>query len=138
MAKAEVVCPHCKRLQSVPTRRLHEPWRCLVCDGTIDDPFMHKKKSAVPELAIPLHGKIISASGITNLSEIVAASEAYGGGFENESWAPGKMQVGDYSAEYEAHKQGERRQSLLWIALLVLFILAGLASIVFFVVLPML
>ncbi|MCF6227205.1 MAG: hypothetical protein L3J82_00845 [Planctomycetes bacterium] len=54
----------------------------MKCRGTIDDPFLHKKKSAPPKLAIPLHGKIISASGITNLSEIVAASEEYSDGFD--------------------------------------------------------
>lgn len=108
----------------------------MVCRGTIDDPFLHKKKGA-PQLAIPLHGKIISASGITNLSEIVAASEAYGGDFEKDSWAPGSMQVGDYSAEYEEHKLADKRQSVLWIILVAVLILAGLGSILFWVVLPM-
>ncbi|MCC7508258.1 MAG: hypothetical protein IT464_02650 [Planctomycetes bacterium] len=137
MAKIDVICPFCQRLQAVPENRLEQPWLCLVCRGTIDDPFLHKKKGPPPQLAIPLHGKIISASGITNLSEIVAASEAYGGDFEKESWAPGRMQVGDYSAEYEEHKQADKRQSVLWIVLVAVLILAGLGSILFWVVLPM-
>ncbi len=82
MQNIEVICPFCRSLQRVPQKRLQQPWVCMKCRGTIDDPFLHKKKSAPPKLAIPLHGKIISASGITNLSEIVAASEEYSDGFD--------------------------------------------------------
>ncbi len=82
MQNIEVICPFCRSLQKVPQKRLQQPWVCMKCRGTIDDPFLHKKKSAPPKLAIPLHGKIISASGITNLSEIIATSEEYSDGFD--------------------------------------------------------
>ncbi|MHC4840316.1 MAG: hypothetical protein ACYTDT_05045, partial [Planctomycetota bacterium] len=79
----------------MPQKRLQQPWVCLQCRGTIDDPFLHKKKTAPPKLAIPLHGKIISASGITNLSEIVAASEEYSDGFDPSTIIlPGQFELG--------------------------------------------
>lgn len=95
MQAIEVTCPFCKALQKVPQKRLQQPWVCMKCRGTIDDPFLHKKKSAPPKLAIPLHGKIISASGITNLSEIIAVSEEYSNGFDPSSIIlPGQFELG--------------------------------------------
>jgi hypothetical protein len=136
MAKVDVVCPHCKRLQAVPTRRLQAPWVCLVCRGTIDDPYMNKRKSDVPKLAIPLHGKIISASGITNLSEIVADSEQYSSGFSDVPWDPSNLQMVDYSGEWDAQQKAARRQTLLVLALVIALVFGGGVALWWFVVRP--
>lgn len=136
MARVEVTCPHCKGLQHVPDKRLHEPWVCMVCRGTIDDPFLNKKRSPPPKLAIPLHGKIISASGITNLSEIVATSEEYSKGFD-----PSTVMI-PQEFKLEAHlpppppppKGGSNTLLLLVFALV---IVSGLAAFVWFVIVPM-
>ena len=137
MAKTEVVCPFCKAVQTVPDKRLHDAWVCMKCRGTIDDPFLHKKKAPPPKLQIPLHGKIISASGITNLSEIVAASEDYSKGFDPSTvMIPGSFNVEDYQPIPEPERRRDR--SYVW-ALLVfgLVILGGAGAFVWFVVLPM-
>ncbi len=133
MAKVEVVCPHCKRNQSIPTRRLHSAWVCLVCRGTIEDPYMNKRKSDVPKLAIPLHGKIISSSGITNLSEIVADSEEYAKGFKDNPWDPSMLQVVDRSDEWEAQQASARRQTIVLLVVVVALIGGGGAALWYFV-----
>jgi hypothetical protein len=134
MAKVEVLCPHCKRIQSVPTRRLHTAWVCLVCRGTIDDPYMNKRRSEVPKLAIPLHGKISSVSGITNLSEIVADSEEYSKGFKDSPWDPSKLAVVDRTDEWEAHQRGAKRQALILLVCVLLLIGGGGAALWWFVI----
>jgi hypothetical protein len=129
MARIEVTCPYCQSLQNVPEKRLHEPWVCMKCRGTIDDPFLHKKKSPPPKLQIPLHGKIISASGITNLSEIVAASEEYSRGFDPSTiMVPQGFELGAYTPPPETGLEGRRNRRLGVLAVLAfaLVIVAGL------------
>jgi hypothetical protein len=137
MAKVEIICPHCNREQTLPTKRLYQPWVCLVCGQSIDDPYMCRK-SDVSKLAIPLQGKIISTTGITNLSEIVAESQAYSGGFSDAGWNPHQMQAADYTGEWEARRRVERRQMLILMALMAIFVLIGLFSLLFYVIIPML
>jgi hypothetical protein len=131
MARIEVICPFCQSPQQVPDKRLHEPWVCMKCRGTIDDPFLHKKKSAPPKLQIPLHGKIISASGITNLSEIVAASEEYSRGFDPSTiMVPQKFDLAAYTPAPEAGLEGKRNRAVTALIVLafVLVMAAGLAA----------
>lgn len=131
MARIEVICPFCQSPQQVPDKRLHEPWVCMKCRGTIDDPFLHKKKSAPPKLQIPLHGKIISASGITNLSEIVAASEEYSRGFDPSTiMVPQKFDLAAYTPPPQAGVEARRNRAFTALAVLafVLVIAAGLAA----------
>ena len=139
MARVEVICPHCKNLQQVPDKKLQEPWVCMICKGTIDDPFLHKKKSAPPKLAIPLHGKIISASGITNLSEIVATSEEYSRGFDPSTvMIPGSF---DLTSEVPRLNTAEYKKSggSSWLIMLLFFLIVALgsAAFVWFVIVPM-
>jgi hypothetical protein len=139
MARVEVICPHCKGLQQVPDKKLQEPWVCMLCKGTIDDPFLHKKKSPPPKLAIPLHGKIISASGITNLSEIVASSEEYSKGFDPSTiMIPGSF---DLSSEMPQSRPVEVKTSGSsgWLVMLLFFLVVALGSgaFVWFVIVPM-
>lgn len=136
MARVEVVCPHCRSIQQVPEKRLQEPWVCMKCRGTIQDPFLHKKKSDPPKLQIPLHGKIISASGITNLSEIVAASEDYSQGFDPSTIrVPGGFELGAYTPAQEVGAEARKlRSTNLLIALVfVLVIVAALVGYYFLV-----
>lgn len=137
MANIEVVCPHCQRIQNVPEKRLQDKWVCLQCRGTIDDPFLHKKKSKIPQLAIPLHGKIISASGITNLSEIIATSEEYSRGFDQSVYMPKGFDLGAYT-QPAAQDTLKAKRSLTWVWF-VLFAgvaLGALAVYLYLVVVP--
>lgn len=130
MQTIEVICPFCRSPQKVPQKRLQQPWVCMKCRGTIDDPFLHKKKSAPPKLAIPLHGKIISASGITNLSEIVAASEEYSDGFDPSTiMLPGQFDLSVQDAQERSLDQqvkGAGGQSM--VIIVSLMFLAALAA----------
>jgi hypothetical protein len=136
MSRTDVICPHCQSEQSVPDKRLSEPWVCMKCRGTIDDPFLHKKKSGPPKLAIPLHGKIITASGITNLSEITAASEEYSQGFDPSTIRiPGQFELAPNAPAAPVYKD-EAKNRTMTIVLAVVFILvivAGLAAYYFLV-----
>jgi hypothetical protein len=109
----------------------------MKCRGTIDDPFLNKKKSPPPKLSIPLHGKIISASGITNLSEIVAASEDYAKGFDPSTvMIPGSFDVDSYQPVPEPERKKDR--SYTWALLLfALVVLAGGGVFYWFVIFPM-
>lgn len=132
MARIEVICPYCQSSQQVPEKRLHEAWVCMKCRGTIDDPFLHKKKSDPPKLQIPLHGKIISASGITNLSEIVAASEEYSRGFDPSTiLVPKSFELGAYTPPAEAGTEARRNRSITLLIML-LFALVVVGSLVGF------
>ena len=136
MARTEVVCPYCKSIQNVPDKRLSEPWVCMKCRGTIDDPFLHKKKAPAPKLQIPLHGKIISASGITNLSEIVAASEDYAKGFDPSTvMVPGQFELGAYTPPPETGQEGRKNRSMTLLIMLIfaLVIIAALVGYYFLV-----
>lgn len=137
MARIEVVCPFCKAEQHVPEKRLREPWVCMKCRGTIDDPFLNKKKSPPPRLQIPLHGKIISASGITNLSEIVAASEDYSKGFDPSTvMIPGSFNLEGYQTPVYVEPKRDR-SNVLMILIFAVVIVAGLAAFVWLVIVPM-
>ncbi|MDC1141764.1 hypothetical protein OAU50_01610 [Planctomycetota bacterium] len=97
----------------------------MQCRGTIDDPFLHKKKSAPPKLAIPLHGKIISASGITNLSEIVAASEEYSDGFDPSTiMLPGQFELGTIAPPARSLDQEVKGRSNLLLLVSLMFVTA--------------
>ena len=136
MARTEVVCPYCGSIQNVPDKRLSEPWVCMKCRGTIDDPFLHKKKAAPPKLQIPLHGKIISASGITNLSEIVAASEDYSKGFDPSTiMVPQGFELGAYTPPPQAGKEGRKNRSVTLLIMLIfaLIVIAALVAYYFLV-----
>lgn len=137
MARIEVVCPFCRSLQTVPQKRLHDAWVCMKCRGTIEDPFLHKKKSPAPQLQIPLHGKIISASGITNLSEIVASSEEYSKGFDDTVAIPGSFDIEHYQPPSEPPPRRRDRSGVLAMLLFGVVILAGIGGFVWFVLLPM-
>ena len=137
MANIEVVCPFCQRVQNVPEKRLQDKWVCLHCRGTIDDPFLHKKKSKIPQLAIPLHGKIISASGITNLSEIIATSEEYSKGFDESVYMPNGFDLGAYTQpEPQRPLKRERSYAWVWFVLFAGVVLGALAVYLYLVVMP--
>lgn len=139
MARVEVICPHCKNLQQVPDKKLQDPWVCMICKGTIDDPFLHKKKSPPPKLSIPLHGKIISASGITNLSEIVATSEEYSKGFDPSTvMIPGSFELGTPDSPSRPPPP-RKTASNNWLAIALFFLVVALGSgaFVWFVIVPM-
>lgn len=137
MARIEVVCPFCKTVQNVPEKRLREPWVCMKCRGTIEDPFLNKKKAPPLTLQIPLHGKIISASGITNLSEIVASSEEYAKGFDPSTvMIPGSFNLEGYQAPAYVEPRRDR-SNVLMILIFATVIVAGLAAFVWFVIVPM-
>lgn len=138
MAKVQVICPNCKKPQSLPTRRLHQPWVCLLCGKTIEDPYMNRRVADVPKLAIPLQGKIISSTGVTNLSDIVADSQSYSGGFSDLPWDPTKIHVGDYSDEWDLRRDRERRLMRILIVLMIILILGGAAALTWYIILPML
>jgi len=136
MARVEVVCPYCQSIQQVPEKRLTEPWVCMKCRGTIDDPFLNKKKSAPPKLQIPLHGKIISASGITNLSEIVAASEEYSQGFDPSTIrVPGSFQLEGYVPPPAPGAEGRRSRAvnMLIVLMFILIVVGALVGFYFLV-----
>lgn len=138
MSRTEIICPHCGNEQNVPDKRLTEPWVCMKCRGTIDDPFLNKKKSAPPKLAIPLHGKIITASGITNLSEITAASEEYSQGFDPSTIRiPGQFELTPIAPSAPVYKdQAKNRRLTVVLALLFLMVIGGgLAAYYYFLVL---
>lgn len=137
MARVDIVCPFCKATQTVPDKRLHEPWVCMKCRGTIDDPFLNKKKSPPPKLQIPLHGKIISASGITNLSEIVASSEEYAKGFDPSTvMIPGSFNLEGYQPPPPPEVRRDRSYGLA-LLILALVVLGGGGAFYWFVILPM-
>ena len=133
MARVEVICPYCQSPQQVPDKRLHEPWVCMKCRGTIDDPFLHKKKSDPPKLQIPLHGKIISASGITNLSEIVAASEEYSRGFDPSTiMVPQKFDLSAYTQPAQTGAEARRSRSFTVLALAVFGLVIAAALVAYY------
>jgi hypothetical protein len=134
MARIEIICPYCQSPQAVPEKLLHEPWRCMKCQGTIDDPFLNKKKSAPPKLAIPLHGKIISASGITNLSEITAASEEYSQGFDPSSIRiPGQFELTQQAPPVYKDEVKKRTTTIVLAIIFTLVIAGGLTAYYFLV-----
>jgi hypothetical protein len=87
-------------------------------------------------MAIPLHGKIISVSGITNLSEIVAESEEYSRGFKDSPWDPSMLNVVDRTDEWEAHQRGAKRQALVLLLFVLALIGGGGAALWWFVIRP--
>ena len=138
MAKIDIVCPKCQSVQSVPTRRLSDPWVCLICRHVIPEPMQHRRKGDVHRLAIPLQGKIISSTGITNLAEIVADSAEYSKGFGDGPWDPTKMHVVDRSGEWAAHQERDRKQTLLLLGFVLFLIIGGGLALLFFVLIPLL
>src|SRR5690606_16098057 len=95
------------------------------------DPFLHKKKAPPPKLQIPLHGKIISASGITNLSEIVAASEEYSRGLDPSTiMVPQWFELGAYTPPPAVGQEGRKNRGLTLLIMLIfaLVIIAGLVG----------
>ena len=137
MARVEIICPFCQNSQSLPDKLLLEPWRCMKCQGTIDDPFLHKKKSAPPKLAIPLHGKIISASGVTNLSEITAASEEYSQGFDPSSIRiPGQFELTAQAPPVYKDEAKKRTTTIVLAIVFILVIAGGLAAYYFLLLKP--
>jgi hypothetical protein len=137
MSRTEIICPHCQSEQTVPDKRLSEPWVCMKCRGTIDDPYLHKKKSAPPKLAIPLHGKIISASGITNLSEITAASQEYSQGFDPSSIRiPGQFELTPAPAGPVYKEEAKKRTLTIVLALIFIMVIGGGLAAYYFLILP--
>jgi hypothetical protein len=137
MSRTEIICPYCTSEQTVPDKRLTEPWVCMKCRGTIDDPYLHKKRSAPPKLAIPLHGKIITASGITNLSEITAASEEYSQGFDPSSIRiPGQFELTTNAPAAPVYKDEAKNRTLtIVLGLLFLLVIGGGLAAYYFLVL---
>jgi hypothetical protein len=134
MARTEIICPYCQKPQTLPDKVLHEPWRCMQCQGTIDDPFLHKKKSPPPKLQIPLHGKIISASGVTNLSEITAASEEYSPGFDPSTIRiPGQFELTPQAPPVYKDEVKKRTMTIVLAVIFTLVIAACLTAYYFLV-----
>ena len=71
MAKTEVVCPFCKAVQTVPDKRLHDAWVCMKCRGTIDDPFLHKKKAPPPKPEEPGQGATAGSNAAVMVSNVI-------------------------------------------------------------------
>jgi hypothetical protein len=108
----------------------------MKCSGTIDDPYLHKKKSPPPKLAIPLHGKIISASGVTNLSEITAASEEYSQGFDPSTIrVPGQFELGTNAPPPVYREQAKNRTMTAILALVFILVIGGGLTLYYFLVL---
>ena len=147
MDKIEIVCPFCGKSAAVNHERINEPWVCMFCDNTIENPYEHRKSDAEQiSLSIPLQGRIISMSGTTNLSDLVASSATYAEGFmSGKEKPPTRFDLGKYNPRaskksYSGQYQvvSERRRMWLIFFVIATLLVAGVGALFWFVLWPML